>query len=147
MILCNCRWFVIASPSWSFWSDVACRLMFFFNEVDQSVGASKYVPRSVQIDLEGGVCAHVSPCLHHVHNEAHLFCGPDTLRQDWKSIPAGHLPYRRDWCVSAVYTEGNSDDHTTQPLLMVTQALNWSIRSSISYAGKRRLAMPCRASK
>ncbi|OSX58832.1 hypothetical protein POSPLADRAFT_1184527 [Postia placenta MAD-698-R-SB12] len=31
----------------------------FFNEVDQSVGASKYVPRSVQIDLEGGVCAHI----------------------------------------------------------------------------------------
>ncbi|KZT07580.1 beta-tubulin 2 [Laetiporus sulphureus 93-53] len=31
----------------------------FFNEVRQTNGHSKYVPRSVQVDLEGGVCAHI----------------------------------------------------------------------------------------
>ncbi|CCM02224.1 uncharacterized protein FIBRA_04304 [Fibroporia radiculosa] len=31
----------------------------FFTEVEQANGPSKYVPRSVQIDLEEGVCSHI----------------------------------------------------------------------------------------
>ncbi|KAI0076162.1 beta-tubulin [Panus rudis PR-1116 ss-1] len=35
------------------------RIGVFFSEVDNVGGATKYVPRSVQVDLESGVCDHI----------------------------------------------------------------------------------------
>jgi tubulin beta len=40
------------------------QLNVYFTEVEQADSPTKYVPRSVQVDLEAGVCNHVRDSLH-----------------------------------------------------------------------------------
>ena len=66
----------------------------YFSEVNAG-SVAKYVPRSVQIDLEAGVCDRVrtlygaSP---RVHCFAHEF-NTDTFWSYWRAVQAGHVHY------------------------------------------------------
>lgn len=46
----------------------------FFSEVDLPGSEVKYVPRSVQIDLESGVCDRVRVNLYHYISPANIVC-------------------------------------------------------------------------
>lgn len=40
-------------------ADIGLKLNVYFTEVERTEGPTKYVPRSVQVDLEAGVCNRV----------------------------------------------------------------------------------------
>ena len=63
MTINNSREFVLSHAQILCSYYLRAQLNVYFTEVEQSDGPNKYVPRSVQVDLEGGVCNHVSlPC-------------------------------------------------------------------------------------
>ena len=61
----------------------------YFTEVENAGGKTKYVPRSVQVDLESGVCDRVCEietftCFRNIHN---WHMSPDTWRSHRWTLP------------------------------------------------------------
>ncbi len=70
----------------------------YFSEVNAG-SVPKYVPRSVQIDLEAGVCDRVR-MLHCASPRVRCFAHgihSDTFRSYWPTVQAGHVHRWRRW--------------------------------------------------
>lgn len=66
----------------------------YFDEILDG-STTRYVPRSVQVDLEAGVCNRVSIC--HNLNFFRSSVAQDTERHSWRSISTRHLPSLGIW--------------------------------------------------